>query len=243
MSLVIDLEQRTVNGSTKGDGTNYRRYGLVWSRRRGCWVWARTIRPETIIQRVAMMRCDLDVSEVIGEAGAVDIDADERDRAILARHERRHEAAAAEADARYAAVKTTMNMIPMGQPILIGHHSEGRHRRDVARMDANMRKSIEADRQAKEHDRLADEAERRIEHRAAVRAAEPVPVEMIQPGDEVIRLTAARRRSYTVHKVNRTTIAWAWQGCSGSWKHAEAVELHRDGVQLWPLTESGEVAP
>ena len=31
----------------------------------------------------------------------------------------------------------------MGQPILVGHHSEGRHRRDLKRIDNNMRKSVE----------------------------------------------------------------------------------------------------
>jgi len=174
-------------------------------------------------------------AEVIGTAEAVDIDPDERDAAILARHERRAENAETEADARYAAVRSTMDMISMGQPILVGHHSEGRHRRDLARMDANMRRAIEADQRAKDEQRLADGAARRIAHRATLAAAVPVPVEMIQPGDEVLRMTAARRRTYTVHKVNRTTIAWAWQGCSGSFKHAEAVELHRDGVQLWPV--------
>ena len=35
------------------------------------------------------------------------------------------------------------NMIPLGQPILVGHHSEKRHRRDLDRIHNNMRKSIE----------------------------------------------------------------------------------------------------
>ena len=41
-----------------------------------------------------------------------------------------------------------MIFIPMGQPILVGHHSEGRHRRDLNRIDSNMRKSIEAEEKA-----------------------------------------------------------------------------------------------
>ncbi|WP_257829889.1 DUF3560 domain-containing protein [Burkholderia glumae] len=32
--------------------------------------------------------------------------------------------------------------IPLGQPILVGHHSEGRHRRDLARMDASIRQAL-----------------------------------------------------------------------------------------------------
>jgi hypothetical protein len=34
--------------------------------------------------------------------------------------------------------------IPLGQPILVGHHSERRHRRDLERQDNAIRKSIEA---------------------------------------------------------------------------------------------------
>lgn len=92
---------------------NWRRYGLVWSRRQGCWVWARTIRPETVAQRARQIAADHG-AEVIGTAEAVDIDPDERDAAILARHERRAENAETEADARYAAVRSTMDVIPMG---------------------------------------------------------------------------------------------------------------------------------
>lgn len=38
--------------------------------------------------------------------------------------------------------------IPFGQPILVGHHSEGRHRRTLERADNAMRRSIEADNKA-----------------------------------------------------------------------------------------------
>lgn len=38
----------------------------------------------------------------------------------------------------------------MGQPILVGHHSERRHRRDIAKIDSSMRKGIEADNRSKE---------------------------------------------------------------------------------------------
>ncbi len=53
-----------------------------------------------------------------------------------------------ESTSRYKAAKSIGDMIPMGQPILIGHHSEGRHRRDLKRIDDNMRKSVEADRKS-----------------------------------------------------------------------------------------------
>lgn len=48
-----------------------------------------------------------------------------------------------ESDARYGAAKKLGDMIPFGQPILVGHHSEGAHRAHIKRIDNNMRKSIE----------------------------------------------------------------------------------------------------
>ena len=41
--------------------------------------------------------------------------------------------------------------IPPGQPILIGHHSEKRHRRHLARIDANMARGVEERRKAEHH--------------------------------------------------------------------------------------------
>jgi len=46
--------------------------------------------------------------------------------------------------------------IPPGQPILVGHHSEKRHRRDLARIDSAMRKTIEQGELATHHARKAD---------------------------------------------------------------------------------------
>ena len=48
---------------------------------------------------------------------------------------------------------------PMGQPILVGHHSEGRHRRDLARADRLTRRSIEESDRASELGRRAASAE------------------------------------------------------------------------------------
>ena len=38
--------------------------------------------------------------------------------------------------------------IPFGQPILVGHHSEKRHRAAIARSDAAMRKSVDEGKKA-----------------------------------------------------------------------------------------------
>lgn len=69
-----------------------------------------------------------------------------------ARRERLENASdkAADMSARhYQASHAIVGQIPMGQPILVGHHSEARHRSDLARSDAHMRKAIEEDNKAK----------------------------------------------------------------------------------------------
>jgi len=60
--------------------------------------------------------------------------ADQLDRDANAAHDRSNAAVAG---------------IPLGQPILVGHHSEGRHRRDIARSHKAMDKSMELTRKAK----------------------------------------------------------------------------------------------
>lgn len=50
------------------------------------------------------------------------------------------------------------NMIPFGQPILVGHHSEGRHRRDLERIHNGVRKSIELEEKAEYYRSKADNA-------------------------------------------------------------------------------------
>ena len=51
------------------------------------------------------------------------------------------------------------SMIPMGQPVLVGHHSEGKHRRDLARIDAGMRKGVDLAKESAETARRAERAE------------------------------------------------------------------------------------
>lgn len=50
---------------------------------------------------------------------------------------------------RFEAAHHAVEHIPMGQPILVGHHSEARHRRDLNRYDSQMRKAIEEEKLAK----------------------------------------------------------------------------------------------
>lgn len=74
----------------------------------------------------------------------------------------RLEAAAERARARAAAAYKRADLreeasgIPFGQPILVGHHSEGRHRAAIRRADNAMRRSIAEDKRAGELAARAD---------------------------------------------------------------------------------------
>jgi uncharacterized protein DUF3560 len=62
----------------------------------------------------------------------------------------------AKAEASLDRAKQIGDMIPFGQPILAGHHSEGRHRRDLAKIDGAMRRGLESQRMAESMQGRAD---------------------------------------------------------------------------------------
>lgn len=71
------------------------------------------------------------------DAGACDF-SDERAERLEARAEK----TGAAAQAAYAAARAVVERIPFGQPVLLGHHSQKRHQRDLARHDAGMSKAF-----------------------------------------------------------------------------------------------------
>jgi len=66
----------------------------------------------------------------------------------------------AKASAGFAAAQRVADGIPMGQPILVGHHSEGHARRDQARIHSGMRAGIENANKADAMRARADNIER-----------------------------------------------------------------------------------
>jgi hypothetical protein len=71
---------------------------------------------------------------------------------LLARADRLRE----ESSRRFQSARSRIEHIPPGQPILVGHHSEKRHRRDLARHDTDMRAGIDAQERAEEAARRAE---------------------------------------------------------------------------------------
>lgn len=113
------------------------------------------------------------------------------------RRERRAEQRRAWAESRTAAAETTratyqgiLGMIPSGQPVLVGHHSEKRHRRDLARVDSALGATVAHDRMAERHEQAADEIERQLAR--SVYDDDPDAVERLT--EKLERLEAKRDR-------------------------------------------------
>ena len=68
-----------------------------------------------------------------------------------------------------------LSVIPPGQPILVGHHSEKRHRAHLNRVDTNMRKGFEASEKAKDMRWKADGV-----GRAGVSSDDPDAIEKLR---------------------------------------------------------------
>ena len=85
------------------------------------------------------------------------------------RLEARAEKQSKEASTRFATARRIGDAIPFGQPILVGHHSERHHRRDINRIDTNMRKGSEAYEAAQDLARRAATAAENAEQNWSVR--------------------------------------------------------------------------
>lgn len=73
----------------------------------------------------------------------------------LEKREQWAEGRRADASSRFEAAHHATADIPFGQPILIGHHSEARHRAALKRSDSNMRKGCESIDMAEHHEQKA----------------------------------------------------------------------------------------
>lgn len=100
--------------------------------------------------------------------------------------------------------------IPFGQPILVGHHSEGRHRRALAQRDNRIRKSIEEDERAKYWERRAGHVEHRERQLGHAKEISKVVEGEFETGEEVIaRFTNCNRiHEFRGVVVGRTKNDW-----------------------------------
>ncbi|MGW8333783.1 DUF3560 domain-containing protein [Streptomyces sp. NPDC055897] len=151
-----------IEGTSRGDGSaeilRLREYGRTqrqpfrWSRTLDCWYLPHsrdhaTYTPSLELLAQRLRDAGFEVTLTIDNADRRSISEAEQEREKKAegRAERFGKYAASAAQSSKAAWKKSHDISERfagGQPILVGHHSEGRARRDHARMDDAMRKSI-----------------------------------------------------------------------------------------------------
>lgn len=112
----------------------------------------------------------------------------ERKAARVERLKARAERTRAEGERKLAAADRIANGIPMGQPILIGHHSEKRHRKDLERMHKGTRDGLALTREADKLERRAEVAE----SNAAISSDDPEAVTQLKIKLEDLQAQHAR---------------------------------------------------
>lgn len=141
--------------------------GFRWSRRLQAWYLPRNLTHETRDRRVASLVTALDGRIVVerpdGERRltAAEKEAAAQDRASV-RAERmsaRAERLDAEADRRLAASDAIIRSYPLGQPVLLGHHSQAAHERNLERAHTHLDKGVAAQREARVAAASAERAE------------------------------------------------------------------------------------
>ena len=133
----------------------------------------------------------------------------ERQEARRERYELRAERARQESDAAARQAEKMASIIPMGQPILVGHHSEGRDRRYRARIGQTMDKAISLDKKAAYYEEKAEcvgqsgissdapDALERLEKKLAECGGEFVPLDAVIAAFEAAESVTALKEAAT----------------------------------------------
>lgn len=169
-------EGTLITGTTRGDGSAeiLKNQRWRWGRSIGCWYIPRS--RDTPAKRT-VINATVTALEAAGFAVTVEVDntprptaeveADKLDRAqdradALAAKAQRKDTAAATAWQRSQAAGEALP--PGGEPIKVGHHSEGRHRRSIDKAWNAMGKAVEAEKTAQEAHRRAEAAAATVAH-------------------------------------------------------------------------------
>ncbi|MEU0181446.1 DUF3560 domain-containing protein [Streptomyces sp. NPDC006207] len=169
-------EGTLVDGSSKGDGVYQLMspYGFRYSRTLG-----QIYLPHSRDKRAQTWRIDSarDALKAAGHTVTVEIDETQARSFAEAEEERNERAvdralsfgeragrAASQSEADWAAGRR-LGQVLQGEPIKVGHHSEGRHRRDLARMDTLARRSIDGQKKADYLQGRADASAHYEQHR------------------------------------------------------------------------------
>ncbi|MGF3141009.1 DUF3560 domain-containing protein [Streptomyces diastaticus] len=234
-----------IEDSVKGDGAYelIRPHGFRYFPSLGC-LGLRNSRDK------AAVRWRIDgAAQALRDAGwtvAVEIDEDDRrsyaeaeaDRAMRAEARadwaaRRAQTATARSEGGWQRFRQIADGIPAGQPILIGHHSEARARRDIARMDRALGTS-------------AEEADRATYWQGRAQAAAAYERHRTHPGVTLRRID--RLEAQARHLDRLAAQQPGWHADELRRRHAEITEelsywreiitrAEAEGIKLWSRTD------
>jgi len=130
--------------------------------------------------------------------------------------------------AGFARAHTIADGIPMGQPVLVGHHSERRHRRDLARIDSGMRAGCESADMAQYHRAKADGIEHQLSR--SIFCDDPDAIEALEAKAAALDAQAEREnainKAWRKHKANPAALRAAWSALGVSAALATSLETN-----------------
>jgi hypothetical protein len=121
-------------------------------------------------------------------------DYEERKERKIAAYENRAAKAGEEAGALFEKAHKMAEVIPFGQPILVGHHSEGRHRAHIKRIEGAHHKAAESAEKAAYYQGKAETASKN----EAISGDNPEAVKLYV--EKLTKLEAAQERMKAVNK-------------------------------------------
>lgn len=168
-----DAEGTLLVGTARGDGSAQvvKALGWRWGRSIGLWFVPRSRNQPP---KRALISRSAEALEAAGFTVAVEVDATVQGREQVedrleqqaeqraGRLRARSQREGTKAEQRWRAGHELADRIPIGQPILLGHHSQRRAERDAERISGHMDASVEHQRRADDADRAARTAEAAI---------------------------------------------------------------------------------
>lgn len=171
------IEGTLIEGTAKGDGSAeaLKANRWRWSRYLSAWFIPQSrdkdaksyqINATAKALREAGFEVEIEIDNTARPAAEVEADRDVRAEARAEAMAAKAERKAAAADAAYAGARAAGDRLPEGgEPIKIGHGSENRHRRDIAKAHNAMGRSVEATREAQRAEEAAEASRRRADTR------------------------------------------------------------------------------
>jgi hypothetical protein len=170
-----------LDGTSKGDASadalrSVRHVAIWrWSRDLGMWYIRqsrdRRVRTYQLDETAKTLRAagfdiTIELSEERRPVAEQEADKAARAESRVARLEDRAATLQASGESGYGAAREYASRIPFGQPILVGHHSESRHRRDIEKINNAYDKAFSQMDQAEKDAERAKAAEAHQKHRA-----------------------------------------------------------------------------